>query len=536
MPCRRSRARSGRRPEHRRRRLRPARQAAARGCLRTPVGHDQNHVAGARAADDAGHYAVSCRFVVGFDAPRAQRRDQLLRVEPGRVVVALGSEEPRYYGVVGLPERLPVGLLEFPPLSGVAAGLEDGDQPLAAEPLPRRLQGRGDRGGVVREVVDHCDAPRFAANLHAAADAPEGAETRADRIPGRARRGCCRHRGQGVENVELPREPHLHVPERRPVPPHREAGGRLPAAYSLGPPSGMRGCAIHSRRPGARPTDAERLNRRARRTAHRAQRRRLPARHQRAGPRHQVDEALEGEAVGDVVAENVRVVKLDVAHHRRPRQVVPHLGALVEIRGVVFVRLDDEELGVREPERDAEVLRDASDEKRRIEPRRLQQPCDQACGGGLAVRSRHRNHMAAGQKPLLDHGGRRSVAQPPVQHLLELGVAPADRVAHHDHVRIAGQVGGIVPVGVVDAQIVEHHRHRRINPLVRARDPVTLRPQEPGERGHRGARDPDQVIVHDFPGNLDVSPSRITLFAAAAISVARCPSRASIRRQACPPR
>ena len=65
---------------------------------------------------------------------------------------------------------------------------------------------------------------------------------------------------------------------------------------------------------------------------------------------------------------DVRVVVLDVVDHERARPVVNELGALVEERGVVLVRFDDEVLRAAEPRGDPEIARDSADQESGLEP------------------------------------------------------------------------------------------------------------------------------------------------------------------------
>ena len=59
----------------------------------------------------------------------------------------------------------------------------------------------------------------------------------------------------------------------------------------------------------------------------------------------------------------------------------------------------------------------------------------------------------------------------------------------------------------VDAEIAQHCRHRRIDVLIRSSDVMPARLEHSGERSHRSAADPDQVIVHsrEMPKSTDQS-------------------------------
>jgi hypothetical protein len=209
--------------------------------------------------------------------------------------------------------------------------------------------------------------------------------------------------------------------------------------------------------------------------------RRVPADDERAGARHEIDEALEREAIGDLVAVDVGVIELDVGHHRRPRQVVPHLRAFVEVRGVVLVGLDAEVFAVGQTEGRAEVLGDAADQKRRVEPGALEQPGEDRRRRRLAVRTGDGDDVSPAQELLLDHGGRRRVRNAPLEQRFELVVPAADRVADDHHVRDDIEVVGRKLRGVLDAQLLELRRHGRVDRGVRAGDAVPLRAQQSGE-------------------------------------------------------
>jgi hypothetical protein len=175
------------------------------------------------------------------------------------------------------------------------------------------------------------------------------------------------------------------------------------------------------------------------------------------------------------------VVEFDVADHRGPGQVVPHLRALVEVRGVVLVGLDDEVLAVGQAEGRAEVLRDAADQERRIKPRAFQEPGDDRRRRRLAVRARDSDDVPAPQQLLLDHAGGGGVGQPPLEHRLQLRIAAADRIAHDDHIGHGIEVARGEGGRVLDAELLQLRRHRRIHRRIRARDAVPLGAQQPRE-------------------------------------------------------
>ena len=88
------------------------------------------------------------------------------------------------------------------------------------------------------------------------------------------------------------------------------------------------------------------------------------------------------------------------------------------------------------------------------------------------------------------------VVEPSIEHGFQLFIAPADRVADHDHVGRRLEIHRIEAERVLDTQLVQLGGHGRIDALIRAGDPVPFRLQQAGQGSHGGAGDSDQVIVH----------------------------------------
>ena len=86
--------------------------------------------------------------------------------------------------------------------------------------------------------------------------------------------------------------------------------------------------------------------------------------------------------------------------HHRARPVVHELRALVEERGVVFVGFDNEEPGVAEARRSAEVGGYAADQETGFEPGVLENPRQHARGRRLAVSACDGNDMTVPQHVL----------------------------------------------------------------------------------------------------------------------------------------
>ena len=81
------------------------------------------------------------------------------------------------------------------------------------------------------------------------------------------------------------------------------------------------------------------------------------------------------------------MVKLDVVDDRDLRQVMHKLRTLVEIRGVVFVALNDEIIAWGNAKAHAKVLRDATYQEGRIKFALIHHPGGDTCRRSLAVRA-----------------------------------------------------------------------------------------------------------------------------------------------------
>jgi hypothetical protein len=194
------------------------------------------------------------------------------------------------------------------------------------------------------------------------------------------------------------------------------------------------------------------------------------------------------------------VVKLDVREDERVGKVVHELRALVEEGGVVLVAFDDEGASVAEAETGSEVLCDASDEKRRREAGLAARgdfvdPGQHAGGGGLAVGSGDDQRFVTANEFVVDQARQRGEGDVLVEHKLDFRIAARDGVADNDEVRRRLQIGFRKWLGDGDAELAQKIGHGRIRGLVRAGDAVTLELQQPGERGHCGAADSDEVDV-----------------------------------------
>ena len=117
------------------------------------------------------------------------------------------------------------------------------------------------------------------------------------------------------------------------------------------------------------------------------------------------------------------MVELEVVDDHCLGEVVDELAALVEKRGVVFVALKHAPFAVGEARPLAKVVRDAADEKTRVEPVVLEQPGEQGGGGGLAVRTANHERAFAAQELVLEQFRKGAVGQLVLERVLGLRIA-----------------------------------------------------------------------------------------------------------------
>ena len=215
-------------------------------------------------------------------------------------------------------------------LHRIGARLEHGDDPAVDLSAAHPVQGVADSGGVMRKVVVNKDAVDIAAQLEPPPDAAEAGE-RLERNQlldaGVACGDECRERVLGV------------------VPPEHVPVDGAYAASALPDLDVSVACIACDELPVGRDHRIERKSFHGRPAAHLQHLGEMPvaridheppvARHR---PQQQVKLPLDRADVGI----DVRVVVLEVVQYRGARPVVHELGALVEERRVVLVRLDHE--------------------------------------------------------------------------------------------------------------------------------------------------------------------------------------------------
>ena len=370
---------------------------------------------------------------------------------------------------------------------GVGTRLEHREDARRAHPATQPVDGRGDRGRVMRKVVVDAHPASLAAQLHAPGNAAEAAQ-RLDRPrrrhPGVARSG---DRRQRILDIVRADQPPLDGAVHAPVLQHLEARE-------------VRGAGHRPRRPqrrGAVRRAGKALERRPAAHGERLRQARVagvPDDAAAAGDdAYQVMELpLDGADVGV----DVGVIVLEIVEDQRARPVVHELGALVEERAVVFVGLDDEERRGTQARAHAEVLGHATDQEPGVQPRVLEDPGQERRGRRLAVGARDREHPA-----VLEYLARQpfrtgDVRQRAVEQRLDHRLAARHDVADHHDIGGRVELRGLVACEHLDAELLELRAHRRVELAVGAGDAMAGGARNGGDPAHESAADAKDVQVH----------------------------------------
>ena len=95
------------------------------------------------------------------------------------------------------------------------------------------------------------------------------------------------------------------------------------------------------------------------------------------------------------IAEDIGMIELKIVEYSGAWPVVDKLAAFVKKSRVVLVGFDHKTCVWRTCAcRNAEILRNAADQKARFQSGRIENPRQHRRGGGLSVRARHRQHVA----------------------------------------------------------------------------------------------------------------------------------------------
>ncbi len=112
--------------------------------------------------------------------------------------------------------------------------------------------------------------------------------------------------------------------------------------------------------------------------------------------------------------------------------------------------------------------------------------------------ARDYQRTSAANEFFLEDFRQRAVKHPAIEHSFDFGIATRNRVPDHHAIRRRIEMRHVVPLHQADADSLQHRGHRRIHIFIGARDPMTTRLQHSRQRGHRGAADSNQVIMHLF--------------------------------------
>ena len=198
------------------------------------------------------------------------------------------------------------------------------------------------------------------------------------------------------------------------------------------------------------------------------------------------------------VFKDVGVIKFQVVADQGTRHVVDELGALVEKRGIVFVRLDHEKRVLAQAGGHVEILRHAADQVARLQPRLLQYPGHHGGGRGLAVGAGHANHPAPLQYVIAQPLGSAGIGQATVEHVLHRRIAPGHGVADDHQIRCRVQMGGVIAFQQLDALLLQLGAHGGIDVGVRSTHPVAQRLGQHCKTAHEGAADTEKMQMHEI--------------------------------------
>ena len=328
---------------------------------------------------------------------------------------------------------------------------------------------------MVSEIVDHRDPSRLAAHFLAAADASEGQQCLADLLEGHVveMRG-----GDGHGRIA-----HVEFADHADFKTLAEDGEGRHLASVVHLADVIAGI--------GRKTDLEHGG--GTFLGQRAAVRVVSIEENHAFARHDLHEAAEAGHHVLEVAEDIRVVELDVVHDEQLGQVVDELAALVEKRRVVFVAFEDEVFRIPESATLSEIVRDAADEPRWLEAGRFENPGEERCGRGFAVRAGDHEVVAPAQEENFQRLRQRVIEQLPVEDGFHFGIAAGHGIADDHEVGIGRDVLRTESFADRDPLSFEEGGHRRINIVIRSGDLDAAIAQRGSERAHRRAADASEM-------------------------------------------
>jgi hypothetical protein len=138
----------------------------------------------------------------------------------------------------------------------------------------------------------------------------------------------------------------------------------------------------------------------------------------------------------------------------------------------------------------------------------LEDPGEQAGGGGLAVGTRDAQDPALVQHVASQPFGPRLVTAAAVEDRLDQRVATAHDVADDEHVWLEPELVRLVALDDVDAERCELRAHRRVDVAVGARDAMAGGARQCGDTAHEGPADAEDVQVHGQVAGPRSTPTR----------------------------
>ena len=201
------------------------------------------------------------------------------------------------------------------------------------------------------------------------------------------------------------------------------------------------------------------------------------------------------------VLKNIGVVEFQIVQNRRARAVMHEFTAFIEKSRIVFIGFNDEGLvGTHRAQsrRHTKIQRHTTDQKPRLQTRVFQNPRQHGGGGGFAVRSGYRQHMATAQhvfrQPLRAAGvGQSGIQNRFHQRIFRRSIrqpCPRHHIANHKHIGRRRQLLKLfraITFDQFDAQSAKLIAHRRINARIAPRDGMPRFPRQRRQSAHERA-------------------------------------------------
>ena len=201
------------------------------------------------------------------------------------------------------------------------------------------------------------------------------------------------------------------------------------------------------------------------------------------------------------VAIDVRVVELHAGEHRGAGPVVHEFRALVEVRGVVFIALHDDERPVPIPEVPVVVHGHAANEKAWVGARVDEHMGHEGGCGRLAVRARDHHAVLVGEHQRPEGGGKAHLGNTALPNGGGFHVHAPDDVADDHEVRFRRvDVRRRVRRHRLHAPLRQHVAHRGIDAFVAPRDLVSRGLEHSGKGAHAGSGNAHEVNAPDGTG------------------------------------